>query len=141
MGIKLPMYKKADARKKPENFAGHSRSGRKWGLKNHACDLVVGCQVGCDGGAERLTERNDHSAVDAFCVHEVFVGRFGIVIDPGFARFSFAAAITPVFQGKDVCGCAAEKFVDGCSVGHVGGVAVKGEKCEFRAVMRNPPRV
>jgi len=34
LGIKLPMYKKADAREKPENFAGDSRSGRKRGLKN-----------------------------------------------------------------------------------------------------------
>ncbi len=97
--------------------------------------------MGGDGGAEGLSERNDRFAVDAFCVHEVFVGRFGIAVDAGFVRFSFAVAITPVFQGKDVCGCAAEKFVSGCSVGDVGGVAVQGEKSEFRVVLGNPPCV
>ena len=105
------MCKKADAWEKPENFGGNSRSGRKRSLKNQACDLVAGCQVGGDGGAEGLAERNDRFAVDTFRVHEVFVGRFGVAVDPGFARFSLAVAITPVFQGKDVCGCAAEKFV------------------------------
>src|SRR5260370_9737245 len=84
------MCKKADAWEKPENFAGNSRSGRKRSLKNHACDLVAGCQLGGDGAAERLAERNDHFAVDTFCVHEVFVGRFGIAVDPGFARTSLA---------------------------------------------------
>jgi hypothetical protein len=54
--------------------------------------------VGGDGGAEGLAERNDHFAVDTFRVHEVFVGRFGIAVDASFVRFSFAAAITPVFQ-------------------------------------------
>ena len=54
------MYKKADAREKPEDFVCNSRSGRKRGLKNYATDLVVGCQVGGDGGAERLAERNNH---------------------------------------------------------------------------------
>jgi len=86
-----------------------------------------------------LAERNDRFAVDTFCIHEVFVSCFGIAVDAGFARFPFAPAITPVFQRKDVCGCAVEKFVDGCSIGDIGGVAVESEKSEFRVVMWNPP--
>ena len=63
--------------------------------------------MGGDSGAEGLAERNNRFAVDTFYVHEVFVGRFGVAVDAGFARFSFAVAITPVFQGKNVRGCAA----------------------------------
>lgn len=66
------MCKKADAREKPENFAGNSRSGRKRGLKNHSCDLAVGCQVCGDGGAEGLAERDDYFVVDTFYVTEIF---------------------------------------------------------------------
>ena len=44
------MCKKTDAREKPENFTGNSRSGRKRRFKNYACDLAAGCQVGGDGG-------------------------------------------------------------------------------------------
>ena len=93
------MCKKADAREKPENFAGNSRSGRERGLKNYACDLAVGCQVGGDGGAEGLAERNDRFALDTLCVHEVIVSRFGIAVGASFVRLSFAVAITPIFQG------------------------------------------
>ena len=99
LSIELPVCKKADAREKPENFAGNSRSGRKRSLKNYACNLAAGCQVVGDGRAEGLAERNDRFAVDTFCVHEVFVGCFGIAVDASFVRFSFAVAITPVFQG------------------------------------------
>ena len=55
--------------------------------------------MGGDGGAEGLAERNDRFAVDRFRVHKVFVGRFGIAVNASFVRFSFAMAITPVFQG------------------------------------------
>jgi hypothetical protein len=95
----VPAYNKTGAREKPENAAGNSRSGRKRALKNYACDLAADCQVGGDGGAEGLAERNDRFAVDTFCVHEVFIGRFGIAVDASFVRFSFAVTITPVFQG------------------------------------------
>ena len=51
LGVELPMNKKADAREKPEKFASNSRSGRKRGLKNYACNLAASCHVGGDGGA------------------------------------------------------------------------------------------
>ena len=97
------MHKKAHAGEKPENFAGNARSGRKRGLKYQACDLPAGCQMSSNGCAKGLAERNNRFAIDSFCVHYVFVRRFGITVDADFARFSFAAPITPVFQGKDVC--------------------------------------
>lgn len=139
--IELPTYKKADAREKPINLAGDSRSGWKRGLKHHTRDLAVDCQVSGDCGSEGLTEGNDRFGVGTFCVHEVFVGRFGIAVDASFARLSFAVTVTAVFQGKYVCMCAAEKFIDGRAVGDVGGVAVKGQESKSRLVARDPPRV
>jgi hypothetical protein len=49
-----------------------------------------------NGCAKGLAERNNRFAIDSFCVHYVFVRRFGITVDADFARFSFAAPITPV---------------------------------------------
>src|SRR6266478_1414094 len=135
------MYKKADAREKPKNLAGDSRSGWERGLKHHTCDLAVSCQVSGDSTAEGLSEGNDRVGVGTFCVHKVFVGRFRIAVDAGFARLPFAVTVTAVFQGKYVCMCAAEKFIDGCAVGDVGGVTVKGEASKSRLVVRDPPRV
>ena len=135
------MYKKADAREKPKNLVGDSRSGWERGLKHHTCDLAVGSQVSGHSGAEGLSEGNDRFGVGTFCVHKVFVGRFGIAVDASFARLPFAVTVTAVFQGKYVCMCAAEKFIDGCAVGDVGGVTVKGEESKSRLVARDPPRV
>ena len=112
MRIELPMHKKADAREKPKNLAGDSRSGWERGLKHDTSDLAVGCQVSGHSGAEGLSEANDRFGVGAFCVHKVFVGRFGIAVDASFARLPFAVTVTAVFQGKYVCMCAAEKFID-----------------------------
>ncbi len=134
-------HKKADAGKKPESLVGHSRSGRKRGFKHHTCDLPVDCQMSGDSSAEGLAEGNDHFAIDTFCVHKVFVSGFGILVEAGFARFSFAVAVTAVFQGKYVYMCVMEKFIDGCAVGDVGGVTVKSEKSKSRLLVRNPPRV
>ena len=135
------MHKKADAREKPKNLAGDSRSGWERGLKHHTCDLAVGSQVSGHSGAEGLSEGNDRFGVGTFCVHKVFVGRFGIAVDASFARLPFAVTVTAVFQGKYVCMCAAEEFIDGCAVGDVGGVTVKGEESKSRLVARDPPRV
>ena len=135
------MHKKADAREKPKNLAGDSRSGWERGLKHDTCDLAVGCQVSGHSGAEGLSEANDHFGVGTFCVHKIFVGRFGIAVAASFARLPFAVTVTAVFQGKYVCMCAAQKFIDGCAVGDVGGVALKGEESKSRLVARDPPRV
>ena len=135
------MHKKADAREKPKSLVGDSRSGWKRGLKHDTSDLAVGCQMNGDSSAEGLAEGNDRFGIDTFYVHKVFVAGFGIAVDAGFARLSFTAAITAVFQGKYVCRCAAEKFIDGCAVGDVGGVTVKGEESKSRLVARDPPRV
>jgi hypothetical protein len=135
------MYKKAEAWEKPKNLAGDSRGGRKRGLKHHTCDLAVGCQVSGDGSAEGLAEGNDRFAIDTFYFHKVFVGGFGIAVDAGFARLSFAVAVTAVFQGKYVYVCVVDKLIGRCAVGDVGGVTVKGEKSKSRLVVRDPPRV
>src|SRR6266850_4026333 len=136
------MHKKADAREKPKNLAADSRSGWERGLKHHTCDLAVGSQVSGHSGAEGLSEGNDRFGFGTFCVYEVFVGRFGIAVDASIARLPFAVIVTAVFEGKYVCMCAAEKFIDGCTVGDVGGVTVKGEESKSRRlVARDPPRV
>jgi hypothetical protein len=75
--------------------------------------VAAGCHGRGDGGAEGLAGRNDYFRVDIFCPCEVFVGPFGITVNTSFARFSLAVAITPVFQGEDVCGYAPKKFVNG----------------------------
>lgn len=141
MRVELPMDKKADAWEKPKNFAGNSRSRWKRGFEHHTGDLAAGCQVSGDSGAEGLAEGNDRAGVGTFCVHKIFVGGFGIAVDPGFARLPFTVTITPVFHGKYVCMCAAEKFIDGRTVGDVGGVTVKSKESESCLVSRDPPRV
>src|SRR5256885_2613555 len=88
------MHKKADAREKPKNLAGDSRSGWERGLKHDTSDLAVGCQVSGHSGAEGLSEGNDRFGVGTFCVHKVFVGRFGIAVGAGFARLPFAVTVT-----------------------------------------------
>src|ERR1700758_5054600 len=121
------MCKEAEARENPKKPGGLSRSGRKRGLKHYSYDLAVDCQMDCDSGTQGLAERNDRFAVDTLRVHKVFVSRIHIAVDAGLARLSFAVAVTAIFQGKDVCMGTAEKFIHGCAVGDVGGVAVKGE--------------
>src|SRR5439155_19804794 len=133
--------KKVDTREKPEDLVGDSRGRRKRGFKYHTSDLTAGCQASGDRSAEELPEGNDRFGVGASCVHKVFVGRFGITVDTSLARLPFAVTVTAIFQSQYVCMCAAEKFVDGCTVGNVGGVPMKGKKREFRLVSRNPPRV
>ena len=139
--IELPMYKKADAREKPENLAGDSRSRRKRRLEHHTCDPAMCCQVRSNSRAEGLAERDYRFTVDTPCAHKVFVSGIGIAVDPSLARLSLAVAVTAVLQGKDVCMHAAEKFIDGCTVSDVGRIAVKDEKSKFRFVVSNPPCV
>ena len=141
MRVELPICKKAEAREKPKKLGGDSRGGRKRGLEHYSCNLAVHCQMGRDSGPKGLPERNDRFAVDTFRVRKVFVSCIRIAVDAGLARLSFAVAVTPIFQGKDVCMGAAEKLIHGCAVGDVGGVAVKGEKGKSRLVVRYPPRV
>ena len=69
------------------------------------------------------------------------MGGFGITVDSGFARLSFAAAVTAVFQGKYIYMYTVEKFIGRCAVGDVGGVTVKSEKSKSCLVVRDPPRV
>src|SRR3984957_16755298 len=135
------MCKKAEAREKPKKLGGHSRGGRKRGLKHYSCDLAVDCQMGRDSGTQGLAERNDRFAVDTLRFHKVFVSRIRITVDAGLAWLSFAVTVTAIFQGKDVCVGTAEKFIHGCAVGDVGGVAVKGKIGKSRLVVRYPPRV
>lgn len=94
-----------------------------------------------DRSTEGLAERNDRFAIDAPWVYKVVVGRFGITIDSGFARLSFAAPVASVFQGKYICVCAVEKFIGRRAVGDIGGVTVKSEERKFCLVGGDPPRV
>src|SRR5438552_16001259 len=96
------MHKKADAREKPKNLAGDSRSGWERGLKHDTSDLAVGCQASGHSGAEGLSEANDHFGVGTFCVHKGCVGRFGIAVDASSARLPFAVTVTAAVQGKYV---------------------------------------
>ena len=97
--------------------------------------------MGGDSSAKGLPERNDRLAVDASCVYKVFVGRLGIAIDSGFARLSFAAPVTAVFQGKNIYVRAVEKFVGRRAVGDVGSITVESENCKSCLIFRDPPRV
>jgi len=119
VSIELAVRQQADARQKPENLARNLRSRRKWGLKNHASDLLMCCQMGGDRSPQRLAVRDNRFHVDAFRLHEIFVSGVGILLDSSFARLSFAVAVTPVLQSQDVCRCASKKLIDRCAVSNV----------------------
>src|SRR5207249_10920179 len=62
-------------------------------------------------------------------------------LDSDFARLSFTAAVTAVFQGKYIYMCAVEKFIGRCAVGDVGGVTVKSEKRDRKSTRLNSSHV
>jgi len=80
------------------DFAGYTGRRRERRFENDAADCVVGGKMGGYGSAERLAKRDDGLRVEPFCADEILIRRFGIEIEPGFARLAITVAVASIFQ-------------------------------------------